>query len=48
MNIIKNRKIFYTISLAIIIIGLIMMVVKGLNYGIDFTGGIFIQIKIGK
>jgi preprotein translocase subunit SecF len=48
MNIIKNRKIFYTISLAIIIIGLIMMVVKGLNYGIDFTGGTSIQIKIGK
>ena len=48
MNIIKNRKIFYTISLAIIIIGLIMAVVKGLNYGIDFTGGTSIQIKIGK
>lgn len=48
MNVIKNRKIFYTISLAIIIIGLIMMVVKGLNYGIDFTGGTSIQIKIGK
>ncbi|WP_025640975.1 protein translocase subunit SecF [Schnuerera ultunensis] len=48
MNIIKNRKIFYSISLAIIIVGLIMMVAKGLNYGIDFTGGTSIQIKIGK
>ena len=48
MNIIKNRKIFYCISLAIIIAGLITFMVKGLNYGIDFTGGTSIQIKIGK
>lgn len=48
MNIIGNRKIFYGISLVIIIVGLIMIVTKGLNYGIDFTGGTSIQIKIGK
>lgn len=48
MNIIKNRKIFYGISLAIIIVGLVMMATKGLNEGIDFTGGTSIQIKIGK
>lgn len=48
MNTIKNRKIFYCISLIIIIIGLVMMATKGLNYGIDFTGGTSIQIKIGK
>ena len=48
MNVIKNRKIFYGISLTIIIVGLILMAVNGLNYGIDFTGGTSIQIKIGK
>ncbi|QQY78759.1 protein translocase subunit secF [Keratinibaculum paraultunense] len=48
MNIIKNRKLYYTISLGIIIIGLVTMFVRGLNYGIDFTGGTSIQIKIGK
>lgn len=48
MDIIKNRKIFYGISLAIIIVGLVLMAVNGLNYGIDFTGGTSIQIKIGK
>lgn len=48
MNIIKNRKICYTISLGIIIIGLIMWIINGLNYGIDFTGGTSIQIKIGQ
>lgn len=45
---IKKRKIFYAISLTIIAIGLIFMVTKGLNEGIDFTGGTSIQIKIGK
>ncbi len=48
MDIIKNRKIFYSVSLAIIILGLVLMAVNGLNYGIDFTGGTSIQIKIGK
>ncbi|HSH36634.1 protein translocase subunit SecF [Schnuerera sp.] len=48
MNIINKRKVFYVISSTIIIIGLIMMVAKGLNYGIDFTGGTSIQIKIGR
>lgn len=48
MNYIKNRKIFIMISLTIIIIGLLMFGIKGLNYGIDFTGGTLIQLKIGK
>lgn len=48
MNVIKNRKIYYIISLAIIILGLAMMLINGLNYGIDFTGGTSIQIKIGR
>lgn len=48
MNVIKNKKIYYTISLGIIIFGMIMMIINGLNYGIDFTGGTSVQIKIGK
>lgn len=48
MNTIKKRKMFYSFSLIIIIIGLVIMATKGLNYGIDFTGGTSIQIKIGK
>jgi preprotein translocase subunit SecF len=48
MDIIKNRKIYYSISLGVIILGLIMWMVNGLNYGIDFTGGTSIQIKIGQ
>jgi preprotein translocase subunit SecF len=48
MKIIKNRKIYAFISTAIIIIGLVMFFVNGLNYGIDFSGGTLIQIDMGK
>lgn len=48
MNIIKSRKIFFAISLAIILIGLVTWGVKGLNRGIDFTGGTLVQIDFGK
>lgn len=48
MNIIKSKKIFFAISLAIILVGLVTMGVKGLNQGIDFTGGTLIQIDFGK
>lgn len=48
MNVIKNRKIFSMISLTIIIVGILMFAFKGLNYGIDFTGGTLIQMNVGK
>lgn len=45
---ISNRKIFYCFSAAVIIIGLLFSVVRGFNYGIDFTGGTMIQVDMGK
>ena len=45
---IKNRKIYYIISTAIIIVGLVFGLVGGLNYGIDFTGGTMIQVDMHK
>ncbi|MCR5481541.1 MAG: protein translocase subunit SecD [Clostridia bacterium] len=47
-RIIKNRKIFYCISIAIILIGLVIGGVRGMNYGIDFTGGTMMQIDMGQ
>lgn len=38
-NLIGNRKIAYTISAIIILVSLIGIFVKGLQYGIDFKGG---------
>ena len=48
IDFIKKRKIFYLISSLIIIAGLISFAIRGLNEGIDFTGGSSIQIKVGK
>lgn len=48
MNIVKNSKIFFSISLVIIVIGIITGLTSGFNYGIDFTGGTLLQIDMGK
>ena len=45
---IDKRKVFYCISAVILIIGLGCGVVRGLNFGIDFTGGTMIQMDMGK
>jgi len=47
-DILKNRKIFYTISVGIMVIGLVFSLFRGFNYGIDFTGGTMMQIDMGK
>ncbi|HEY3403525.1 MAG TPA: protein translocase subunit SecDF [Ohtaekwangia sp.] len=39
IDFIGNRKIYYTVSLAVIIAGMAMLAVKGFNYGVDFKGG---------
>lgn len=39
VNFIGNRKIYYAVSLTIIIAGMIGLAMKGLNYGVDFKGG---------
>ena len=46
-NITFNRfnKSFNFISTALIIISLILLIFKGLNYGIDFKGGTLIEIR---
>lgn len=45
---IKHRKIYYTVSVVILVIGLAFGLVRGLNYGIDFTGGTMVQIDMSK
>lgn len=39
VNFIGNRKIYYAVSLSVIIAGMIGLTMKGLNYGVDFKGG---------
>ena len=44
-DIVGRRKIWYFISLCVIVPGLISMFVKGFNFGIDFTGGTIIELR---
>ena len=48
MNVIKNKNIYRIVSAAIIIVGVIMFFINGLNYGIEFSGGTLIQINMDK
>ncbi|MBK5246351.1 MAG: protein translocase subunit SecF [Peptostreptococcaceae bacterium] len=45
-NIIKHRKIYYIVSIAILLIGLTVGGFRGFNYGIDFTGGTMMQLDL--
>lgn len=47
-KIIEKTKIWFALSLTIIIIGMGVLGVKGLNYGIDFKGGTIVTIEMGK
>lgn len=47
-DIVGRRKIWYLISLLIIIPGIFCMVTKGFNFGIDFTGGTIIEMRFDK
>ena len=48
LHFINKRKIFYVISIAIMVLGLVFGLFRGLNYGIDFTGGTMIQMDMGQ
>ncbi len=48
INFVKHNKIFMTISLAIVILGMLSLFIFGLNLGIDFTSGSRIEISLGQ
>ncbi|WP_428054511.1 protein translocase subunit SecF [Candidatus Avelusimicrobium facis] len=41
----KYRKVYFTISALIFAVGIFLFATKGLNMGIDFTGGTMVQVK---
>lgn len=45
---IKFRKIWYILSIAVIIPGIISLMLQGLNLGIDFTGGTIMEVRFDK
>jgi len=48
VNIIRHRKIWFAISLFVVIPGVISLFYQGLNLGIDFTGGTIFNLQFGK
>ncbi|WP_027399660.1 protein translocase subunit SecDF [Anaerovorax odorimutans] len=45
---IKYRKIFFSISIIVVVVGLLVGGIRGFNLGIDFTGGTMLQLDMGK
>lgn len=45
-KIIEHKKLWFSISLIIIVVGLFFMIFRGFNWGIDFTGGTLLQYDI--
>ncbi len=45
INIIEKRKIWYVVSVVILLAGMVSMLVQGLNLGIDFVGGNKITVQ---
>ncbi len=48
MKIVEKSRLWFGLSGAIILVGLVFTFMMGLNLGIDFTGGTIIQIDLGK
>ncbi|WZL71533.1 protein translocase subunit SecF [Clostridiaceae bacterium 35-E11] len=48
MKVIEKKKLWFGLSIAVIVIGLIIGLLQGFNLGIDFTGGTMMQIDLGK
>ena len=44
LNIIGKRKIWYAVSILIILAGIVSFAIQGFNFGIDFTGGSYVQL----
>ena len=44
----KNRRKFFTASIIITLLGIIMLLTVGLNLGVDFKAGTSIDVPVGK
>ena len=44
----SKRKIFFTISAVLVVLSIILLFARGLNFGIDFTGGTTLQFDLDK
>ncbi len=47
-SITSKRKIFLTVPAVLVVLSIILLFARGLNYGIDFTGGSTLQFALGE
>ena len=45
IDFLKYRKIYFTLFAAVLVAGVVSFATKGMNWGIDFTGGTMVQVK---
>ena len=45
LHIIRNIKYYLSVSIVLVVLSIVVFFAKGLNYGIDFTGGNLFQLK---
>ena len=48
LDFVGKRKIFLIFSLSLIVLSILVLFFKGMNYGIDFTGGTLVQVQFNK
>ncbi len=48
IDFVKHRKIFFLITAAVLVLGVVCMILRGFNVDTDFTGGTTMQIDIGR
>lgn len=48
LHLIEKRKFFFGVSALVMIVGLAFGIIRGFNYGIDFTGGTMMEFDMGK
>ncbi|CAH1224926.1 Protein translocase subunit SecDF [Paenibacillus plantiphilus] len=47
-NFVKHRKLFFSLSIGVTIIGIVTMLAFNLNYGVDFKAGTNLDISVGQ
>lgn len=48
IDFLKYRKVYFTLFALVIALGIFSFATKGMNFGIDFTGGTLVQVKFEK
>ena len=48
IKVMKNSKFFASISIIVIIVGIVILVISGFNLGVDFTGGTILTVDVGQ